>query len=543
MKKNIIKALAGLLILSGASACGNDWLSLSDPNHFTADQYWQTEEDFESGLAAAYRYQRQSEGGFARWYHQLMILRSDEGYSTSPNTTITSYGNFLHDPYIAKNEAAYISPWRDAYTQIFYANQVLDALNATGTSVLTDTKAKEIKGQALFIRASAYWWMASLYGKTVKQTTAASSDGLGEGFMTQYEGYHFDLNDLIEAEKLLPASWPASDLGRVTKGAAYGLSCRLNMQLAGMCKRPASIDPEAASHAAEEMDYWNAAKKNCEDLFALNLYSLVPNYVDNFTSLNEFNSESIFELPYKYTGANSYVGDYSGFHRPQYAGLYLASSGGGAWDDVSAREWVLEEFDKEKDKDGNTDIRKHYTLFFDDPYDPDEILYHGMTWKQLDEINHFNKKCYWRKYTQPDSKTGYTERYSSDVNCRMIRLAEIYLNYAEVMNELNDRTTAVEYINKVRRRANMADLKATSFASRDQLLDQIKHERVMELASECLRWPDLDRWGDLYTQQGINEIASRDADFQTFTLGKSNLFPIPQREIDYYPGLTQNPKY
>lgn len=229
MKKNIIKALAGLLILSGASACGNDWLSLSDPNHFTADQYWQTEEDFESGLAAAYRYQRQSEGGFARWYHQLMILRSDEGYSTSPNTTITSYGNFLHDPYIAKNEAAYISPWRDAYTQIFYANQVLDALNATGTSVLTDTKAKEIKGQALFIRASAYWWMASLYGKTVKQTTAASSDGLGEGFMTQYEGYHFALNDLIEAEKLLPASWPASDLGRVTKGAAYGLSCRLNM--------------------------------------------------------------------------------------------------------------------------------------------------------------------------------------------------------------------------------------------------------------------------------------------------------------------------
>ena len=76
----------------------------------------------------------------------------------------------------------------------------------------------------------------------------------------------------------------------------------------------------------------------------------------------------------------------------------------------------------------------------------------------------------------------------------------------------------------------MADLKATSFASRDQLLDQIKHERVMELASECLRWPDLDRWGDLYTQQGINEIASRDADSRHSHLASQTFSPIPQRE-------------
>ena len=106
MKKNIIKAVAGLLLITGASSCGNDWLSLSDPNRSVAENYWSDEEQFEQGLAAAYRYQRQSEGGFARWYHQLMVLRSDEGYSTSPNATIASYGNFLHDPYIAQNTAA-----------------------------------------------------------------------------------------------------------------------------------------------------------------------------------------------------------------------------------------------------------------------------------------------------------------------------------------------------------------------------------------------------------------------------------------------------
>ena len=343
---------------------------------------------------------------------------------------------------------------------------------------------------------------------------------------------------------MLPVTWPEADLGRVTKGGAYGMMCRINMQLAGYCKRPSSVDAMAASHSSEATAFWTAAKKNCEDIFALGIYSLVPDYVDNFTSRNEFNSESIFELPYKYTGTNSYMGDYSGLHRPQYLGLYLASSGGAAWDDVSPRQWLLDEFDLEPDKDGKVDIRKHYTLFYEDPDYVDEILYHGKNWAQLDSINHFAKPCYWRKYSQVDSKTGYTERYSSDINYRMIRLAEVYLNYAEILNELGtDRSTAVEYINKVRRRVNMTDLNASDFGSYDLLLARIKHERVMELASECLRWPDLDRWGDLYTQQGINEIASRDADFQTFTLGKSNLFPIPQREIDYYPGLTQNPKY
>ncbi len=544
INKNIAVWFAGSLLLLGETSCSDDWLSLSDPNRYTVDNYWQTENDFESGLAAAYRYQRQSEGGFARWYHQINVLRSDEGYSTSPNTIIPSYGNFLHSPYIANNSTAYAYPWRDAYTQIYFANQVLDALNEKGETVLSGNRYNEIKGQALFIRASAYWWMASLYGQTVKQTTASTSDGIGDGIMNQYEGYMFALKDFEAASALLPTAWPEAELGRVTKGAAYGMMCRINMQLAGYCKRPASVDAVAASHSSETTAFWTAAKKNCEDIFALGIYSLVPDYVDNFTSQNEFNSESIFELPYKYTGTNAYMGDYSGLHRPQYLGLYLASSGGGAWDDVSPRQWLLDEFDLEPDKDGKTDIRKHYTLFYEDPDYADEILYHGMNWGELDSINHFAKPCYWRKYSQVDSKTGYTERYSSDINYRMIRLAEIYLNYAEILNELGtDRSMAVEYINKVRRRVNMVDLDAGDFGSYDLLLSRIKHERVMELCGECLRFSDLDRWGDIYTQAGVNALAERDGDFLTYTIGTSHLFPIPQREVTYYPGLEQNPGY
>ena len=265
INRNIVVWFAGLLLLSGGISCSDDWLSLSDPNRYTVDNYWQTENDFESGLAAAYRYQRQSEGGFARWYHQINVLRSDEGYSTSPNTIIPSYGNFLHSPYIANNSTAYAYPWRDAYTQIYFANQVLDALNEKGEAVLAGDRFNEIKGQALFIRASAYWWMASLYGQSVKQTTASTSDGIGDGIMNQYDSYMFALKDFEAASALLPVTWPEADLGRVTKGGAYGMMCRINMQLAGYCKRPSSVDAMAASHSSEATAFWTAAKKNCED--------------------------------------------------------------------------------------------------------------------------------------------------------------------------------------------------------------------------------------------------------------------------------------
>ena len=116
--------------------------------------------------------------------------------------------------------------------------------------------------------------------------------------------------------------------------------------------------------------------------------------------------------------------------------------------------------------------------------------------------------------------------------------------YAEVLNELGgDRKVAVEYINKVRRRVNMADLDAARFQDYDALLNQIKHERLLELCGECERWFDLDRWGDIHDQTKINELAERDEDFKNYRLGISHLWCIPNHEINLRPDLTQNPGY
>jgi starch-binding outer membrane protein, SusD/RagB family len=72
--------------------------------------------------------------------------------------------------------------------------------------------------------------------------------------------------------------------------------------------------------------------------------------------------------------------------------------------------------------------------------------------------------------------------------------------------------------------------------------DHIKIERGLELSLECVRWIDLKRWG-LSDPAIINELKSRDDDFNHFIIGKSDCMPIPQIEVDNNSNLKQNPNY
>lgn len=526
MKKTIIKALAGLMLMSSATACSDDWLSLSDPNQESSDTFWKTEEQFQQGLYAGYATLRRP-GVFSRWFHVLMILRSDEGWSNSPNAEFQAVANFRMTGFGYESNESVNLPWKETSQIIYYVNQVVDNMNDHGYDVMDKDTADGILGQAYFLRGLAFWYMAGTYGAFPCQTSS-----IYDGEILNQEGlWRQALADFSASAGILPDSWPASEAGRPTRGGALGMMARCNMQIAGICKRPWE------NRTNEANQYWEAAKKNIEDIFAMNRYDLVPNWLDNFTDTNENNIESLVEINFR----NGLVdGKETGMQRPKFLGLYI-SSGEGAWDDGSARAWLLDEFDKERDKDGNMDIRKRYTLIWNDP--TDNTNYYGKTYAQWNETEHFLKDCYWRKYTSVDTD-NQPEDYSSGTNFRLLRLADVYLMYAEVINELNgDRTTAVEYMNKVRRRVNMRDLNANTLNDYESLKEQLRHDRLVELCGECTRWNDLDRWGDIHTQEGVNKLAERDEDFQTYRVGVTHLYLIPQHEISLFPGLTQHPGY
>ncbi len=539
MKNIIAKILVIAALFSSTTACSDDWLSLSDPNHETADTFWKTAEQFDQGLSAAYSTWRRP-GYFSRWFQILMILRGDEGWSESPNPEFQADANFIISAYNYDRNEGIVLPWQAMYNSLYYVNQVIDNMNAQGYNLFPKAEADKILGQGYFIRGVAFWAIAGIYGKGPVQTSSISNGPIGN----QEDLYKQALSDFTKASELLPENWPAVDKGRVTKGGALGMMARINMQLAGLkCHRPwdaANQNTDAAKA------YWQAAKKNIEDILALNIYSLCDDWMDNFTEDNENNSESLFEINFKDGLIN---GKEVGNQRPKFLGLYL-SDGSGAWNDGSARDWLLDEFNKEKDKDGNVDMRKFHTLFYYDPAEPQTATanYYGKTWlewcaQEGYQNDQFPHACYWKKYTSVETDNK-NEDYSSGANLRILRLADIYLMYAECINELNgDRTTAVEYINKVRRRVNMSDLNPSGFTTYDELLTQIKHERLVELCGECTRWFDLDRWGDIHDQAKVNEIAERDIDFRTYNVGKNHVWIIPNHEINLWDGLTQNPGY
>jgi hypothetical protein len=117
---------------------------------------------------------------------------------------------------------------------------------------------------------------------------------------------------------------------------------------------------------------------------------------------------------------------------------------------------------------------------------------------------------------------------AQDNNWISLRYADVLLMYAEAVANGAAETagSALDALNAVRTRAGLGTVGALT-------LDEVRAERRREFIFEGQRWFDLVRYGTL------------DAAIQAKTghPPKGDLFPIPQREIDLNPNLTQNPGY
>lgn len=509
------KIILSLFTIIALSACSDDFLDNPNLNNLDSHLFWKTEQDLTEGLNAAYRPLRFN-GSYSRWLHILYISRSDEGYSTSPNADFQSYSNFR-----TRNNGgteAVMYTWLDGYKGIFWANQVMDAAPRIDMDI---EKRQRMAAEAQFLRGVHYFNIGGVYGRGAITLTAIAGE---ERKIVEQDGLYKQARvDFMEAAKHLPTFYTdrENDLGRVTKGAALGMLAKV---------------------LAQEKD-WVRVDSVCQEIFKLRgaggepLYSLVPNYQDNFTVKNENNSESLFEVQFK----NEKVGNIElGCDRPKFLGLPVS---GAAWDDATASNIIKTDLEIEKTVDGKVDPRLKHTLFYYDPASTGDLFY-GRTWSSWG-LN--NSKVYWKKYTNYDTQTLETHGLSG-INFRLVRLADIYLLYAEALNELGRTNESYEYINKVRHRANLSDLEnSTVFTgignNQAKMREQIMHERVCELSGETWRWFDLERWGLLTSQEGIAYLKTRDSEFDNFRLGVNHRFPIPYREIPLVKGLEQNPGY
>ncbi|MBQ7209756.1 MAG: RagB/SusD family nutrient uptake outer membrane protein [Paludibacteraceae bacterium] len=163
-----------------------------------------------------------------------------------------------------------------------------------------------------------------------------------------------------------------------------------------------------------------------------------------------------------------------------------------------------------------------------------------------------------RKYTNirgvEMGSAPYGKNESSDCNFYIIRLADIYLLYAELLAD-DDPTTALEYVNKVHRRAygynpnspspadytSLSDRTKTALETDHLANDVIKYERWAELFAEGQWWMDVRRYrigqkeADYYKETRHGQI--------TWKGDESYVQPIPQLELERNKNMKQSAGY
>jgi hypothetical protein len=153
-------------------------------------------------------------------------------------------------------------------------------------------------------------------------------------------------------------------------------------------------------------------------------------------------------------------------------------------------------------------------------------------------------------------RTAGADRSNGDYNWPAMRLADVYLMYAEAVNAVNGpQAKAIELVNKIRHRGNLPPLKAEKTANKDVFFDAIEQERIIEFLGEGLRVFDLRRWRALervwggiggngtYRVDTWGQQSWRGPFFQNdsdLTYQRLYIFRIPPAERDRNPNLTQN---
>ncbi len=500
----------------GLSACS--YLEQINPNLGTEESFWKTEQDFYQGLIGAYDH-LQNDEMYSGKIQQTFNLLSDEGFTGELGQPF-NLATFTSD----LNNEFHTSLWYDFYTLIARSYEVIERGEMSDISGIDG-----IIGEAKFLVAFSYYHLISVYGDGIAYVDGIQSASDRPRKAEAGEMWAFTERLLNEAIPVLPTSYPSSEFGRVTKGAAQSLLAKVYMQ---------------------QRDF-TAAEQTLNEVVESGVYMLNADYEANFTEeLTTGNKEVIFQVNFLHNGPQE-ESDNAWYFRINTPG----PSNIGIWADQVASEFAVRSYLVEADMDGNLDPRLNVSLFTEHT---NQTLY-GQTWDWwVANTTEIVTGASFYKFNENeavldeiDNRSGFVQFKNGGKDMIIIRYADILLLYAEALNENGKTFDAHQYVNIVRARSNMNNLEVTAGGelSQSEFREQIKHERLVELCGEYLRHFDLKRWGEYGSQAAVNftvpateDVIVRDPIFEAFRVGQDELFPIPITELQLNPNLLpQNP--
>jgi hypothetical protein len=491
-----------------------DKLEQVNPNRLSPEGYYKTEAQAVAAIDAVYN-ALIIDGAYNRMTPVINDGRSDELMCRSPWDALTTISTFnLRATYDVNGFA-----WNAYYQLIYRANQVLENV----PPIEMDEALKDrVLGQAYFLRGFAHLNLTLLYDIIpIVTEVPKDNDAYYPATATKEELWNQIRSDLSTAKGMLPVSYSSvsgpdqNQNARATKGAAAALLGKVHLY---------------------NQDFQGAATE-FEEVIGMG-YSLAANYKDNFTDnpdIENANPETIFSVIFTTSTAPTlnWGGDPDATWRQFTAVSPTYGAPGKGFFDFFPSPWLYNEMRLERTVDDELDPRFHATIL---AYEPDE----GYAMSYLEPWPYAPGDYYIKKYTNADLGKPDENGFNSGINYNVVRLADVYLMYAECQNELNNRTLAAEYIQKVRDRANLPDREAEFAAmTQEEMRDQLAHERVMELAIEGSRIYDIIRWGWLQDPGKLAMLKSHDSEFNNYVPG-SEYLKIPQGELDLNENLLPN---
>lgn len=375
--------------------------------------------------------------------------------------------------------------WRGRYDGIYRAN---NALYYFEQLTIDESLKEKLTAEVKFLRALWYFELVKCFGDVplvVGNIDPNDTESINSIVFTRkpkQEVYAQIEADLLAGINVLPvkSAYSASDMGRVTQGAAQALLAKVYLY----------------------QQKWQEAYDMVGNVISSGQYGLLPDYAEVWREAGENGAESIFEVQ---AVASLGIRDYTNVQGPR-------GTPDLGWGFNTPSQGLANAYEA-------GDLRREATIMF-----VPSVLWDGFAAPTTWNNPRYNYKAYQSSIAESWIEKGMTAK-----NLRILKYSDILLIRAEAGFHIGQTSEATDRVNEIRSRAGLDPLGTVT-------LENILKERRLEMAMEHDRWFDIVRTGQA--------VAAMAADGKTFIPGKHEVFPVPQAQITASGGrLTQNNGY
>ena len=510
MKKYKFLAIAALIAL-GLCSC-TDSLDIQQHGVLNKTSYYKTDEDANEVLTAVYK----DISGLELNSFLIKNILSDDIWCGCDSHEgdywkINDYNFDSSNPNLESLFSGY-------YNVIGKCNVVLDNLSGESETV------RRAQAEARVARAWMYFELTTLWGNPPLVDHLLGSDDSAQPNADPAALWAFMEKDLLDAIN----SGVLTQKSSIDDNTVYHFTKQYAQALLGKVY-------------LWEKKYTEAAKV-LDEVINSGLYGLYQGeYVDIWSVHHENNRESMFESNFVVDESNpgqcmrlypAFTGVHPALYDTKLGDLNLGPVG------FSGNQPTSDLYNAFVSEEGVNGYRLNQTI-----KTPDFMAQHGYKFK--DGMSLYGEGYYmWKNHMETDA-TGIGTPLDYGNNIRWMRYSEVLLLAAEAQLGAGNQGKANQYLNEVRTRAKLPFKTCT--------LEAIKKEKQLELCNECVRYQDLQRWGDaaqtLKNRGEVTPVFGADgkvvwkkfSDTYGYKVGKNEYLPYPASEIRINRAIKQNP--